>query len=256
MKPLITSPSSYSTATDTTVQIVGSASQDSAVSILNNTQIAGTVTPAVDKSFGFQATLLSGSNSFTVVSTNPCGTKTSRAVTVTLSQVVSPNIDTPTLSDSVDPSVGGRPVSGSSTAVVTPVLPAVDPHPQDTQLLTATNPLSIELTGLKDEQTVSSASIYVAGTTSEPTAVVVKVNGILSASIDQTASGTSFGFSIPLNEGRNVVAVIANNGVHTIEQRIVVTKEVPAWYKTTTGTTVIAFSGLAILILIGVIILL
>jgi hypothetical protein len=110
---------------------------------------------------------------------------------------------------------------------------------------------SITITGVNKVQSTSASSVFIAGSTTLSSNVMVEDNGVNIGSLNQFAFSTEFGFTIPLKNGNNVITISAKNGASETHETIVVKKTVQSWYQDPSTQKVVVLSALFIIIVTG-----
>ena len=211
--------STASTSTTATSDIIsGTTSASTSLTVSDNNQQVASLSSDSSGAFSLEVSLSLGTNSFSAVATNACGSVNSTGslvITRTLPAASSSSASSTTKS------------SSTTTAAVAAATPSSSSSASTTTSTAAPAVLSLKIHLLNlsaAAQTASGSSttntsVFVEGTTTPGASVYVSDNGHQVASLTAAADG-SFGVSVPLSMGRNSITVQASYNGQTTSQTI------------------------------------
>jgi len=219
------------TAASTTV-LEGTTTADVSVAIKNNTQQVATITSDDSGDFSLQVSLAAGTNSFTATGTNDCSSASSVSPVVITREAptVTPEPETPikapssqstanTPSDNEITEADTEEVTTSETTVVAPQ--TIDkPQAVALRIILPPGVRSTTVGSGADARTTvrtSEKTIYLKGVSAPLAAITISNNDVKVASLTAASDG-SFGVSIPLSGGTNILAIEASYGGITTTQ--------------------------------------
>lgn len=242
--PVINSPVAGSTVIpDIQVTIEGTSTADSTVTLTDNGDVFATITADEFEYFATQTSFTTGAHLLGVTSQNPCGSSAGSDVSITAEAALI--------------SGGSLPGNSSGTLGLTSLSEPIK-----------AGEFSFRIVSPRNNSTTTGASIYVAGTTSALTTQRLFINDKMVANISR--ANTSFGVTIPLSVGRNILRIVitdaANSTNETEEVSLNITRKpirndssppsstntYQSWYKTQGGKIALIVAVIFILIVIGI----
>jgi len=230
--PVFTTQNSTTTAAFETIS--GTTNANLSVAIKNNAQQVATVTTDNSGDFSVQVTLDVGTNSFTATGSNSCGsatTSTPLVITRSAPPAVVPSESPSTSEPTATPSDTSN--TEAETDSPTPTDSTTTPEtvvvaPQTVNQPDAV-PLQIILPSGTDSKTVGSGAdakttvftkqdaVYIKGVSAPLAKITISNNDVKVASLTAASDG-SFGVSVPLRGGTNILAIEASFGGTTTTQ--------------------------------------
>lgn len=219
-QPTISAPATGTTAEDIAIHITGTAEPGITVVILRNGNGIGASTAASDGTFGLEAPLAGGSNSFVARTTNACNTvHDSAAVTVVRAMPGEPQPTEPPTPQ--EPIVGLPDIPQNPSQ--TPSRPAAGDQPLITPEAPATGLQAPTITKPRTNQTVSTKRLWISGSAPVGSAVVIVLNDTAIAHVTTSEEGT-FAALVGLQEGHNdIQAYATQDGLTSATDQLIIT---------------------------------
>jgi uncharacterized membrane protein YdcZ (DUF606 family) len=218
--PIITAPITGVSTSTQMIQVDGNAESNVFVNILDNGQLAASVTSDGSGNFGVGVSLVSGSNSLVAELTDGCGQTSSSAAVLATYTPPSPPPPPPKPTPTPPPQVVSI-VNNTNPTIVLPAIaaPTITDSGKGLKLnltnyptTAATQPGTVTKTTLLD-------SVFVTGSTGVAANVAIVVNGKVVADVVSDANG-NFGIRVPLEIGTNKVQFIATLGNKTVTRNL------------------------------------
>lgn len=259
--PMITAPANNSSVTaGTSFLVSGQGPSESTVTLSVNGTDAVSLQP--DESDHFSASLTvanAGDYSIGVKASRPCGSAVGTSILVTATtqtppiQPEEPEAETPS-TPSPDPTPSPKPSPEKPSVIIDTPQPDVNSDDQGTS-----KGMSLALTSPLDQSVTTDGFAFVSGNLSHPGTVKITVNGSeVGATLSQSKS---FGVSVPLEAGDNIIVVTASSNAGTASAKLSVTRQTAAqqipWHQTEVGEMTLriaTISAVSILLIIAIII--
>jgi len=255
--PVITSPTAPVDTSTQELSIIGTATPNTTVSLLDNSTLAASLTSDGSGNFAGTVELVSGSNSIVAQVGNNCN-QTAASTVVTATYTPPPPPPPPKKPVVVVPApavVAVTPTNNTPTVFIpivttpTQTLSGQGLKLQVTSTDTSTSPDQTPAT-----KTVSSASVYVSGTTGVAANIAVVVNGKVVADIVSGSDG-KFNILVPLSVGKNKIQLIATLGNKTVTRNLSYKRTASVVGAGTAMMITYIGTSVTILVLIGLILL-
>lgn len=218
--------------------------------------------------FSAQVTLPNeGSQTISVKSERTCGTTQGNAVTLNVTPAIITPVDPTDPTNPTNPETPTSPGDNTSDQPTSPnptspVTPSPQPDTNSEEQGTSDG-LYLSIQSPSNNSTTTDSSIFVNGSTDNPSKVSITVNGQIMA---QTfINSSTFGLSVPLSVGVNELTITANAETGTASVKLTVTRQAEeqktAWYQTEQGQNAIRIAVISliailiIIVIIGIIIL-
>lgn len=199
--PTISTPASGSTLSPGNIYVAGTSSNGTNVTLYVDNISRSTVAATASGSYGVTVPITQkGTHTLRVTAASACTSASSATTSITIKSGNSP-APTPTPTETPSP----RPTPRATTAA--PRYLTATSSSQTTPAAPAIEPLTLSIDAALDGSTVSYATVYVSGKLSRDGTVKVARDGTVIA--EMTAAASSFGFSIPLVEGKNALTITA-----------------------------------------------
>jgi hypothetical protein len=246
--PMFTTQSNTTTAT--TEVISGTTSANTNLTVADNNQQVASLTSDGSGGFSVQVSLGLGTNSFTATATNSCGSVNSTgSLVITRTTPPPPPPGVPTGSPAT---TSGNSGATSPTAGSSPSGAAGTSSPASASNATAGSP-PLQLLGLPGSAytaagaSTTSQSIFLQGITTPGATVTISDNGRQVAQVTAAADG-SFGVSVPLSKGRNVITITISLNGQSTTRTITYNRLAPALHHSNTTWKLVSAAGSCLLL--------
>lgn len=223
--PIITQPTANQTLQPGVINVAGTATAQSSIRVLRNDTQVATTTASSTGNFGASIPVSTGNVSLKVISYDNCSSQTSAVIPIQVTKPPKPNPPTDPPGPDVPPP-GPSPLQQPSAfpRSTQSSRPSASGRAQVTTTSEVAPHITLTLDGSLDGSTVASDLVYVSGQTSAARKVRIYVNGMLVSQLDEAA--TFFGFSVPLEMGKNQlrVVVVGDDGALELEKTLSVTR--------------------------------